>query len=355
VLLAWLTRPAKQPDEDICYPHLDVLIAAYNEEASIEAKLINTRALAYPSDRLTITVITDGSTDRTPDLVREHAGASVRLLHRPERQGKAAALARALPYLHGEALLFTDANCSLAPDAARLLVRHLSDLRVGAVSGIKRIRGTESGAERESLYWRYEGWLKDLDGRFGSVMGAPGEIWLARRQAYRPPPEDIILEDLYTSMDIVARGWRMCYEPGAVSSEEAAPSLQAEWERRSRNAAGGLQCIFRLRQVWHGGARTVFQFLSHRVLRWTMAPAAFALLPVWTAWLLPSPLYLAFLLLEGAFALAALAGYVLARNGRSTGWLALPLQVALLNGAALAGAARLIRGRQTVLWAKVRD
>jgi cellulose synthase/poly-beta-1,6-N-acetylglucosamine synthase-like glycosyltransferase len=355
LLLACLTHRRLPAEQEGSLPTLDVLIAAYNEAGCIVEKLRNSVALDYPTDKLTITVVTDGSTDATPDLVREMAGDSVRLLHQPERRGKGAALARALPHLQGEIVLFTDANCLLAPSTARQMVRHFPDSRVGGVSGAKRVgrRGTES--DGESIYWRYESWLKELDSRFGSVMGAPGEIWAARRAAYQAPPPDIVLDDFYASMDLVARGWRVEYEPEALSFEEPSPSLGAEWERRTRNAAGGFQAVFRLKQVWRAGARTVFQYVSHRVLRWIVTPALLALLPVWTLLLLPQPLYLACLLMEGLFALSALAGWALASRGKSTGWFALPLQVALLNASALAGGVRFLRGRTTVLWPKVRD
>ena len=113
--------------------------------------------------------------------------------------------------------------------------------------------------------------------------------------------------------------------------------------------------MFRLTQLWRAGARTVFQYLSHRVLRWIVTPALIALLPLWTLLLLPRPLYAACLVLEGFLALAALAGWALAARGKHVGWLALPLQLALLNASALAGGLRYLRGRTTVLWPKVRD
>lgn len=356
LLLACLTRLRPLPEHDeATLPTLDILIAAYNEAGWIADKVRNCLALDYPSGRLTVTVVTDGSTDATPDLVRGMASESIRLLHQPERQGKGAALARALPYLQGEIVLFTDANCRLAPGTARQMVRHFTHPRVGGVSGAKRVSRPDRGMDGEGLYWRYENWLKTLDSRFGSVMGAPGEIWAARLAAYQVPPPDIVLDDFYASMDLVARGWRLVFEPRALSVEEPSPTLSADWERRTRNAAGGYQAVFRLKQVWRAGARTVFQYVSHRVLRWIVTPALLALLPLWTLLLLPQPLFAAILAVEGFFALAALAGWALAVRGKRAGWLALPLHVALLNASALAGGLRYLRGRTTVLWPKVRD
>lgn len=355
LLLACLTRRRPEPPEIDDLPAVEVLIAAYNEERWIEGKLQNTLALDYPPDRLTITVVTDGSTDATPELVQRMAGERISLLHQPVRQGKGAALARALPGLNGEVILFTDANCSLAPGTARWIVRHFADPQVGAVSGAKRLREPGRHGGGEGLYWRYESWLKALDSRFGSVMGAPGEMWAARRTAYQSPPVDIILEDFYASVDLVARGWRVVYEPQALSTEEPSPTLSAEWERRVRNAAGGFQAVRRLRQVWRASARTVFQYVSHRVLRWIVVPPLITLLPLWTVLLLPSPLYSAILALEFLWALAALAGWHLTTRRGSAGWLALPLQFVMLNASALAGGVRYLLGRTTVLWPRVRD
>ncbi len=355
LLLACLTRRRPEPPERDDPPAVDVVIAAYNEERWIEEKLRNTLALDYPPDKLTITVVTDGSTDATPELVRHMAGERIRLLHQPERQGKGAALARALPGLNGEVILFTDANCSLAPGTARRMVRHFADPQVGGVSGAKRLLESGRHGGGEGLYWRYESWLKALDDCFGSVMGAPGEVWAARRSAYRPPPPDIVLEDFYASVDLVARGWRLAYEPEALSTEEPSPTSGAEWERRVRNAAGGFQAVRRLQQVWRSGARTMFQYISHRVLRWIVVPPLIVLLPLWTLLLLPSPVYAAILGLEIMWALAALAGWYLTAHRGSAGWLALPLQFVMLNASALAGGVRYLSGRTTVLWPRVRN
>ena len=189
LLLACLTRRRPEPPERDDPPAVDVVIAAYNEERWIEEKLRNTLALDYPPDKLTITVVTDGSTDATPERVRHMAGERIRLLHQPERQGKGAALARAVPGLHGEIVLFTDANCSLAPGTARRIV-HFADPR-SAASGAKRLLESGRHGGGEGLYWRYESWLKALMIAWLGD-GGPGEV-AARAAAYRPPPPDIVL------------------------------------------------------------------------------------------------------------------------------------------------------------------
>lgn len=352
----WRPRPTRQGE---ITPKVTVLVAAYNEEDCIAAKIENTLALDYPPERLDLLIITDGSSDRTPEIVASHADARVRLLHQAERQGKSAALRRAWPHVRGEAVLFSDANCALPATALRAMVRHLADPQVGGVSGAKRF-GHATGAvgRGEGLYWRYEAWLKRCDGAVGSVMGAPGEVWLARRQAYRPPEPDVLLDDFVSSLRMVAAGWRVAYEPHAVACEQPSSSLQAEWRRRVRNAAGGWQAILRLREMWRVRPLLVWQYVSHRVFRWTAAPLAQVLLLAANLGLLSRPAYLAFAIGQGMLYALTAAGWLLAERGRRAGLFSrVAIQVfylTMLHAASLIGGIRYLRGRQSVLWRKTR-
>jgi hypothetical protein len=163
-----------------------------------------------------------------------------------------------------------------------------------------------------------------------------------------------VLDDFVASMDLVARGWRVAFEPGALSTEAPSPSLGAEWERRVRNAAGGWQAVARLRGLWRAGPRTLFQYLSHRVLRWVVTPPLFFALPVLTLALWPRPLYAALLVPQALFGVGAAMGAALEASGRRAGVLAGPLHVVMLNAAAVAGGVRWLRGGATVLWPRVR-
>lgn len=339
-------------------PPVDVVVAAYDEAACIAAKIENTRALDYPPGRLALWVVADGSTDDTAAIVAAAAKASpdlpVHLLYEPERRGKAAALARVLPCLQGEFILFTDADSRLPADAVRRLARHLADPQVAAASGSKAIESDGGGSE--GLYWRYESYLKACDSAVGSVMGVPGEIWLVRRVCCVAPEPDVLLEDFVASMRLVAAGRRVVYDPALRAIERAAPGPAAEFERRARNAAGGWQaCCAKLGAVWRcGDPLVLWQFVSHRVLRWLVTPALFPLLLLANLGLLAVPFYRATLALQAVAYLAAAAGWVLAAARRRTGPLAVPLAVVLLNAAALAGAWRYLRGTQSVAWKKVR-
>ena len=354
LLARWRPRPIKGQD---ITPPVTLLIAAYNEQDCIAAKLENSLNLDYPGERLEIVVVADGSTDRTTEIVTAHAESNVRLLYQAQRQGKVGALIRAFPLTHGEIVVFSDANCYFPADTLRKLVRHFADLQVGGASGAKRIiqgRKTISG-HGESIYWRYESFLKACDSAVSSVMGVPGEVWAARRDAYIAPDPDTLLDDFVASMTMVIAGWRVIFDPEVQAYEEASPSLRAEWRRRARNAAGGWQAFFKLRgMLVHRSRLVIFQYLSHRVLRWMVTPQLFVLLFLSNLYLLSSSFYgLAFGVQVGFYGLA-LGGWVLATLGEPVSWLLAPLYVCLLNAAAVVGGCRYLLGKQSVLWHKVR-
>jgi biofilm PGA synthesis N-glycosyltransferase PgaC len=180
-----------------------------------------------------------------------------------------------------------------------------------------------------------------------------------RRAAYVAPEPDTLLDDLYSSMRMVFAGWRVIFEPEALAYEAPSPSLGAEWQRRARNAAGGWQALFRLWPAMRQApALVVFQFLSHRVLRWMVTPWLFPLALAANLGLLSTILYRVTLGLQLGFYALAGAGWLLSRpgkrTGRDVGWLLAPFYVCFLNAAALAGGWRFLGGRQSVVWRQVR-
>jgi len=355
LLARWRSRPVRR--EDIT-PSVTMLVAAYNEESCIAAKIENTLALDYPPDKIEIVVVTDGSTDHTNEIVAAYAERGVRLLYQPERRGKVGALIRAFPLIQSEIVVFSDANSYFAPDTLRKLVRAFADPEVGGVSGAKRMtaQGNPTSSQGENLYWRYESYLKACDSAVSSVMGVPGEIWAARREAYILPDPDILLDDFVASLRMVEAGWRVVFEPEAIATEEAAPNLRAEWARRARNAAGGWQAFFKLPgMLRHKSKLITFQYLSHRMLRWMATPSLFVALFLANWGLLALPFYRLALAAQIAFFGLAGGGWWLATRGRRARGLLAPFYICMLNATALAGGWRYLRGKQSVLWAKVRD
>lgn len=332
-------------------PTVTLIIPAYNEAGCILRKLHNSLALSYPPEKLRILVVTDGSDDGTERLAASLNETRVQVLHQSERQGKAAALARAAAAAAGEVLAFTDANAMLAPDALAALVRHLDDPRVAAVGGIKCVHG----AEGEGLYWRYENALKRGESAVGSVMGVPGELWAVRASLYEPPPPDTILDDWTASMRLVAQGWRVVHAADAIAYEDPPTSLRAAWERRARNAAGGWQAVIRLGgPARYASLMAWWQCFSHRALRWMVVPWLWLPMLAASVALAAHPFYLAACLAQWIVYDLAAVGGILASRGTEMPMFTAAFYLLFANAAAAAGGWRYLTGRQTSVWKKVR-
>jgi cellulose synthase/poly-beta-1,6-N-acetylglucosamine synthase-like glycosyltransferase len=361
-LLARL-RPRPVRSDDAYRPTVSLIICAYNEEKVIAEKLENSLALAYPADRLEILVVSDGSTDGTARLVEAYGARltapRIVSLHQPERRGKPAAANRAASLASGDILVFSDANSMYTPDSIARLVRHFADPIVGCVAGEKRI--VEAAGERVShqagLYWRYESYLKRMDSTVWSVVGAAGEIMAVRRSVFTPPEPDSFIEDFILSMRIAERGYRVIYEPDAISLEEAPAADADEFERKARIAAGGFQSIVRLRGLLHPRHGVLaFEYISHRVLRWAVVPLLLPLLLVANLALLPSRPLLYGLTLLGQALLYGAAALGMALPNHRLGRLKLvsiPTYFVVMNLAVLAGLYRYLGGKQQVTWKKV--
>ncbi|MFN8464357.1 MAG: glycosyltransferase family 2 protein [Caldilineaceae bacterium] len=356
-----LQAPPQLADEDL--PPITLIVAAYNEAPILPAKLRNSLELDYPRERLDLVFVTDGSDDGSEQLLLEQpVGAELRMrvLHQPRRQGKLAAVARTMPAVTTPVTIFSDANAMLNREALRNIVKHYADPSVGVVAGEKRVHFAQTaGAEGmgEGVYWRYESTLKRLDAALYSVVGAAGELFSIRTALYEPAPPDTILEDFYYSLHIAMRGFRVAYAPDAYAVEGHSASLQEEFKRKARNAAGGLQAIVRMPQLlnpWRHGVLS-FQYVSHRVLRWTLAPLLLPIVFVANLALLPTgvPLYTALMAGQLLFYGAAICGWLLEQLGVKIKLFYIPMYFCLMNYAVYAGALRLLRRRQGVVWEKV--
>jgi poly-beta-1,6-N-acetyl-D-glucosamine synthase len=337
-------------------PTVTVLVAAFNEETCIEEKIINTLQLDYPANKIEFVFVTDGSTDNTPTIISKHP--ELRLLHQPERRGKISAVERAMPLLHGEILIFTDANTFLNKEAVRNIVRNFANAKVGVVSGEKRILNRdadEAAGAGEGFYWKYESKLKQWDAELYSVMGAAGELFAIRKNLYEPIPKDSLIEDFYLSFKILEKGYVIAYEPEAYALEEPSASVGEELKRKIRIAAGGIQSIVRLSELlnpFRYGVVT-FQYISHRVLRWTLAPLALPLVFMLNILLLDkSGIYPWLLVTQLLFYVAALAGYLMEKQHIRLKILFIPYYFCMMNYAVYLGFIRFIKGSQSVIWEK---
>ena len=151
-------------------PRVSLLIVAHNEEALLEARLANALALDYPTDRLDIVIASDGSTDRTAVIAATSGDPRVRVVHFPARRGKAAVINEVVPTLTSDVVVLSDANTMMAASAVRHLVRWFDDDRVGVVVGRLVLMDPATGRNVDSLYWRYETFLKQMDARLGALL-----------------------------------------------------------------------------------------------------------------------------------------------------------------------------------------
>lgn len=281
--LATKAKPLADITDD-CLPEVTLMVCAYNEEDIIAEKMDNTHRLDYPSDRLHLVWVTDGSNDNTNSLLAAYP--DVKVIYSPERRGKAAAIKHGIKEIDTEIVMMTDANTMLNPGAVREIARLMQDPRVGCVSGEKKVMArsdSDEAAQGEGLYWKYESTLKRLDSELYSAMGAAGELCVIRRQLMTDIPDDTLLDDFIISMEIVKKGYKIAYTSNAYAMEYGSADLHEESKRKRRIAAGGLQSCWRLRSLMNPLRHPVvaFQFVSHRVLRWTITPVClFALVPL---------------------------------------------------------------------------
>ena len=343
-------------------PEVTFVVCAFNEKDWMAQKIANSIQLDYPASLIRYLFVTDGSDDGTDAIVQSYpfpAGIQWQLLHQPERKGYIAAFQRAMEYVQTPVVISTDANTLVNREAVRNIVRHFNDPQVGAVAGEKRISMSEkedASSAGEGIYWKYESTLKKWDAELWSVVGAAGELFAFRTEVYEHVPADTIVEDFYLTMRIAQKGYRVQYEPGAYAAETSSVSVAEELKRKVRIAAGGLQAVARLApllNIFRYGVLS-FQYISHRVLRWTLAPLFLPVLFFVNIALAAQGLvpYQWLLLAQALFYAAALAGYVLERQKLKVKAFFIPYYFCVMNYSMYAGFVRIMKGNQSVLWEK---
>lgn len=355
--------PAPPLPADNRLPELTLFIAAYNEEDVVDEKMRNCLALDYPADKLHILWITDGSNDRTRERLSHWPQATV--LHQPLRLGKTAALNRGMRFVSTPLVVFTDANTYLNREALREIVHAFANPHVGCVAGEKRIAvqvKDNAASSGEGLYWKYESALKKLDARLYSAVGAAGELFAIRRELFEEMPADTLLDDFILSLRIVMRGYTIAYRADAYATESGSADMHEEEKRKVRIAAGGLQSVWRLRALLNPFRYGIFsfQYISHRVLRWSLTPVLlFLLLPLNTVLIFTTehPLPYAFIwLLQTLFYLMGSWGYYLSSRHIKNKILFIPYYFLFMNINVIRGFGYLCkrRGQAGGAWEKAR-
>ena len=324
------------PSDDFL-PEVTFMVCAYNEQDIVDWKMQDIHNIDYPARKLHIMWVTDGSSDDTNERLKKYE--DVEVVFSPERRGKTAALNHGISQVKTELTVMTDANTMVNREAIREIVRCFQDPQVGCVAGEKRVISRNEGevaSEGEGMYWRYESALKRMDSDLYSAMGAAGELNAIRTKLYLPMPETALLDDFVMSMRMVSQGYKIAYTSEAYAMEYGSANLEEESKRKRRIAAGGLQSTWWLRGMMNPFKQPLvaFQFVSHRVLRWTLTPICmFALIPLNVLLVLMKggTVYTVIWILQILFYLAACAGYLLEQHGRKNKWLYVPYYFLFMN------------------------
>ena len=351
--------PTPMPTDDEL-PTMTLMICAYNEQDVVKEKMQNTRALDYPKDKFRVMWVTDGSNDRTNELLKEYP--EVDIVFSPERRGKTAALKHGLRELKTQYVAFTDANTMINSGAMKEIARLFMDKTVGCVSGEKRVAARKEGemaAEGEGMYWRYESTLKKWDSELYSTMGAAGELYAIDPKLVREVPDNALLDDFMMSMYIVDEGKRIAYSPDAYAIEYGSADIHEESKRKRRIAAGGLQSIWWLRKMLNPLRQPLvaFQYISHRVLRWSVTPIAMVIMLAVNSMLVAlgaGTIYTIILALQILLYLAALAGYIMNEHGHKNKMLYTAYYFVFMNLNVFRGMAYLRTHSNSGAWEKAK-
>ncbi len=338
-------------------PAVTLVIPCFNEADILRDKIINSKKLDYPTEKLKIVFITDGSTDGSDSYLR--AWPEIDVLHENRRGGKTAAENRAMKYVDTPFVIFSDANTMLNSAAVKNIVQHFEDDMVACVSGEKRIindAADSASAAGDSIYWKYESFLKELDSELNSACGAAGELVAFRSSLYRDLPEDTLLDDFMQSMQMAASGYKIIYEKEAYVVETASENVAEELKRKIRICAGGWQSIQRLsgNLTMRKTPLLYFQYISHRVLRWTITPFLLIAIFVLNMSIIKSgsQFYMAIMVAQVLFYSAAMVGYILENRRVKFKPVFVPYYFCIMNYAVLAGLRRYLSGQQKATWDK---
>ncbi len=348
------------PDE-IYEPEVTLFVAAYNEKDFVDEKIRNSFSLEYPREKVRHVWITDGSDDGTPDILRKYEGVEV--YHQPLRAGKIAAMNRGMQFVKTPIVIFSDGNTMLGRESVRRIVNLFKRPGVGCVSGEKRVFNKESAAATEGIYWKYESTLKKWDAELYSVVGAAGELFALRTELFRPVEPDTLLDDFIISLRIAEQGYTIQYDPEAYAIENPSASVREELKRKIRISAGGIQSVIRLKELlnpFRFGLLS-FQYISHRVLRWTLAPLGLLIMLVcsgiitFTEGLFNfSSIYVWLFWGQLLFYFTALLGWFLEERKIKIKLLYIPYYFFIMNLAVYLGFARYIKKQQSVNWERAK-
>jgi cellulose synthase/poly-beta-1,6-N-acetylglucosamine synthase-like glycosyltransferase len=342
-------RRAAAPQHADLLP-VTMLVPVYNEEEHLEEKIENLAAMDYPTDKLQVIFVSDGSTDRSNEILGRLKRPGVEVIFK-ERAGKPSALNVAMERARNPVIVFSDGSTLFEPDALRMLVRHFSSPEVGVVCGSLRFATNSQSQQTEGVYWRYESMLRLMEARLGATLTSSGAIYAIRREAWAPLSPDTILDDLMTVVNARKRGYTVVYDCEAIALEFAPQSVKGEFARRVRIAIGSFRS---LRELMHASlpAFTCFALFSHKLVRW-MVPFLLVGVVLSNALLLNSHTYALLFVGQVIFYAWAAAGFLFEEHMRRVRFALVGYFLLAMNLAFLVGLYRCLTSRKDGFWQRV--
>ena len=357
--VVFTNRIDKSPIE----PTISIIIAAYNEEDCIEEKISNLLSVDYPTANMEIIIGSDGSTDRTNEILRSITSPIFSFHEYSARRGKMATVNDLVTESKNEILIFTDARQSFNTDTIRELVANFHDPTIGCVSGELYFKVLTDGgtAKGINMYWNYEKFLRRYESQFHSMLGATGAIYGIRRELFTPIPAEVVLDDMFVPLKITEKGFRTIFDAKANVYDIVSDNPKEEYRRKVRTLYGNYQIFNLFSGLFNPFTSPVaIQFFSHKLLRVVLPFVLISLFGVNILLCDKSLTYQIFMVAEVAFYLLAVVG-MLTKNSQD-GMLKIvskisyiPYVFCLLNFSALAGFFRLIQQNQSATWEKARE
>ncbi|MEA3443129.1 MAG: glycosyltransferase family 2 protein [Bacteroidota bacterium] len=345
-------------------PEITLFVAAYNEKEYIEIKQNDFYNIDYPREKLRYVWLTDGSNDGSNEILKKYT--DVEVYHENERKGKISAMNRGMKFVKSPIVVFSDCNTRIGKQSLLKIAERMSDPKVGCVAGEKRIisnnKDTASGAG-EGIYWKYESLIKRWEAELSSVIGAAGELFAVKTELFEEVEKDTLLDDFIISLRIAMKGYRVQYHPDAYAIEDASVNVKEEMKRKIRISAGAIQSIIRLKSllnIFRYGWLSL-QYISHKVLRWTLVPLSLLVIVPLNISLcfsehtfLPEQLYLLLILLQVGFYSIALLGWYFENRKISFKLFFVPYYFFIMNLSVYLGFFRFLKGKQSVNWEKAK-
>ena len=346
----------KEVKKGFCEPTVTVLITAYNEENNIASKLEDTLSLEYPKEKMEIVVASDGSNDKTEEIVRDYQSKGVRLIRVEGRVGKTETQNQAVKQAKGEIIIFSDATTKYDKSAIRKIVRNYHDPSVGAVSGRYEYynpNGAPTGMGT-ILFWKYENFIKSRQTKIRTITGCCGCIYSVKKSLYEPLPANII-SDLVEPLKILEKGYRIAFEPEAVAYEATEKKAADEFSMRVRVITRGMNGLLFVKNLFNPWKYNfvAFQLFSHKVLRWSIPFLMMGLL-ISNAFLLEHFFYRITFFLQVIFYAAAIFGWIWSQRGKKIKMLSIPFYFCLVNLASAIALGNIVKGRKMVTWETIR-